>query len=434
MNGLRFKLAERRRWLIIALLFCLSVVNYLDRQTLSVLSKTLREQFGFGEVEYSYIVTAFLAAYTIGFAISGRILDRVGVRVGVAMALAFWSAAGLLHAAAAGWVAFAVCRFLLGLGESFNTPGGAKAISEWAPRSERGLSMAVFSNGFIMGAIVAPPLVSYVALKYGWQWSFLFTGALGFVLLAVWLWFYDAPEKHRFIRESERAYILRERNQQTGDERVSLLRIVTHPYCYALIVARLLTDPLPYFFTFWLPEYLQSTRGFTLAMVGLLGWIPFLASDIGGPGGGALSDFLVRRGWQPERARLRVMLGAACMMPLAAIAVRTGNTWLSLGLIALLLGAQSCWIVNLLTVSSEVFPRAQVATVVGLGGMGGSIGGMISTLLTGRVIAAYGYAPVFTVLAFLHLCAFALLFLSIKRYRARGRTDAAANARLKEAV
>lgn len=421
-------LKDRQRWLIVALLFCLSVVNYLDRQTLSVLAPVLRETLHFGAIEYSYVVAAFLAAYTVGFALAGRVIDRVGVKLGIACALAFWSAAGMLHTLAAGWVALMVCRFLLGLGESFNVPGGVKALSEWTPPRERGLSTAIFSNGFMVGAIIAPPLVSLLALGFGWQWAFLATGSVGFVLLAVWLRFYDAPERHRGITATERDYILAARDAATPPAPVSLWQTLRHPYCYGLLVARLLTDPLPYFFTFWLPEYLKSNREFTLAMIGALGWIPFLAADVGGPGGGALSDWLIRRGWSPERARLRAMFAAACVMPLAALAVRTPSAWLALALIASLLAAHSCWITNLLALSSEAFPRAQVATVVGLASMGGSLGGIASNLATGRVIAGYGYAPVFTALAFFHLTAFLLLRCALKRHGARR----AAFARLKE--
>lgn len=401
---------HRKRWLVVALLFSLSLLNYLDRQTLSVLAPTLRREFGFGTVEYSYIVTAFLAAYTLGFTFSGRVLDAIGVKLGTAIAVAFWSVAGMMHSVAGGWIGLAACRFLLGLGESFNTPAGAKAIADWTPIRERALSMAIFSNGYVWGSILAPPFVSYIALRYGWQWGFLATGAIGFVWLLVWWRFYETPERHKSITAGEREYILQSR--ETLDSRgapMSWRGLIANPACRSLFIARLLTDPIPYFFTFWLPEYLQSNRDYTLAMVGMLGWIPFLASDIGGPGGGALSDWLVRRGWPPRLARSRVMLGAACLMPLAVLAVRVDSASLSLGLIAILLAAHSCWITNLLTVSAEGFPRSQAATVVAFASMGGSVGGMISTLLTGRVISGVGYAPVFTVLGFLHLSAWMIL-------------------------
>jgi len=425
---LSFRLTEHRRWLIVALLFCLSVINYLDRQTLSVLAPTLRGEMGFTTVEYSYIVTSFMVAYTIGYLFCGRALDRIGVKIGIALAIGFWSLAGMLHAAAAGWFGLAVCRFLLGLGESFNAPGGAKAIGEWIPRRERGLSMAIFSNGNIWGAIIAPPMVSFAALTFGWQWGFLTTGAVGLLWLAVWLWFYDSPEKHRAISPDERAYILQERGAEEAPAQSSMLQLLKHPSCCGMFFARLLTDPLPFFFTFWMPEYLSNNRGFTLALIGALGWIPFLAADVGGPGGGALSDWLVRRGWQPQAARLRVMLGAALMMPLSALAVRTGSAGLSLAIIALLLASHSCWIVNLLTASSEAFPRSQVGAVVALSSMGGSIGGIISNLLTGQVIAAYGYVPVFTALALLHPAAYVILNLALRNNRLGRREDSVSDA------
>jgi ACS family hexuronate transporter-like MFS transporter len=416
----KFELKDHKRWLVILLLFCLSAINYLDRQSLSVLSKTLGTRYGFGTIEYSYIVTSFLIAYTIGFGLAGRVLDAVGVRIGTAWAVAFWSAIAVAHALCRGWIAFAACRFLLGLGESFNTPAGTKAIAEWIPKRERGLSMAIFSNGNLWGAIVAPPFVSAVALRFGANWAFAATGLTGFIWVIVWLKFYRAPERHPALTERERNYILEERSTTTPavDPRVSVWR---DPLCQGLFLARFFTDPIPYFFTFWLPGYLQTDRGFSLAMVGALGWIPFLAADLGGPGGGAISDWLVRRGGPAAKVRLRLMLTAACVMPLAAVAVRTPSLVWSLALIALLLAAHSCWITNLLTLSSEQFPRTQLGTVTGYAGMGGSIGGGISTLLTGRVIAHSGYVPVFTCLAFLHLAAYLILRHSMRR-RAAAQT------------
>lgn len=415
-------LKHNRRWLIVALLFSLSVINFLDRQTLSVLSHSLRQDLGFSEVEYSYIVSAFLAAYTLGFAFGGRIIDRVGVKISLACALALWSGAGMLHAFAAGWIGLAICRFLLGLGESFSAPAAARAVSEWAPERERGLSMAIISNGFMIGAMLAPPLVTVIALHFGWWWAFLVTGAFGFVMLAVWLRYYETPEKAKFLSEQERARILTERGDSVDTAHVSIWKILTHPLCIALILARMLTDPLSHFLTFWLPEYLQSSRSFSLALVGLLGWIPFLAADIGGPGGGALSDFLVRRGMTPMRARMTLMTVAACFMPLSLLAVRVEDAGVSLALIAVMLAAHSCWNVNLLTLIINSFPRGQVATVVGLAGMGGSIGGILSTLATGKVISALGYVPMFTTFGFVHLIALALLLFAIRRHLRRHRS------------
>lgn len=428
MSRLSVLLRDHRRWLIVLLLFGIAMVNNLDRQALSVLAPTLRDRLGFGAEEYSYVVTAFLAAYTIGYAFAGSILDRIGVRLGVALALGFWSLAGIGHAVALGWVSLAACRFLLGLGESFNSPAGIKALSEWAPRRERGLSVAIFSNGNILGAIVAPPLVSFLALKFDWHWGFIVTGLAGFVMLWFWWRCYFPPEAHPTITAAERDYIVKERGapKAAGGETVSLFRLIRHPLCLGFFLCRLLTDPVTYFFSFWLPDYLQHGRGFTLAMVGMVGWLPFLASDIGGPGGGALSDWLVRRGWAPRRARLALMGAAAVVMPVAALAVRVDAAWVAVAIIALVQGVQSCWMANQLTLISESWPREQTARLLALSAMGGSFGGMLSTLLAGRVIAGFGYLPVFTFIGLLPALALGVLAIAFRmaeRRAARERSN-----------
>ena len=410
------------RWGVVALLFCTALLNNLDRMVLSVLAPTLKESLSFGDVEYSYVVAAFLAAYALGYTFCGKVLDRVGVKLGMMAALVFWSVAAMGHAAAVGWLSLAAFRFLLGLGESFNSPGGVKAIAEWIPRRERGLCMAVFSNGNVLGSIIAPPLVAFLSLHLGWRWAFGITGGLGLVLWAVWRHVYHSPENHPRLTEEERSVIMAERG--TGNGERSTNQPVNQPTAlstkhYALgtsyagfFVARLLTDPIVYFFTFWLFSYLKTERHFTLAMIGAVGWIPFLASDIGGPGGGALSDWLVRRGWQPRRARLALMLFAACVMPVAIIAVLTPSAWLAIACIALILGSQSCWMANQLTLISESVPRTHAATLLALSALGGSIGGIVANLLAGRAIHAAGYVPVFCTLGFCHLTAFAVLLLT----------------------
>lgn len=408
---LRSVFSNNQRWLIVALLFFVAAVNNLDRQTLSVLAPTLRETLGFGSVEYSYIITAFLIAYTLGYTFCGSVLDRLGVKVGLAVALAFWSIAGMFHAAATGWITLLVCRFFLGIGESFNSPAGVKAISEWIPSRERGLSMAVFSNGNVLGAMIAPPLVSFLTISLGWRWAFIITGVVGLLLLIVWWRFYDGPERHKTISARERQYILDQRPSSPGGGAgsVSMWQLLRHPLCLSFFFVRLLTDSTTYFYAFWLPDYLTHSRGFTLALIGLVGWLPFLAADIGGPGGGAISDWLIRRGWRSTRARLSLMLFAACLMPLATVAVRIDSAAFCVAIIAILLGAQSCWMANQLTLISESVSRANVTTLLALSAMGGSIGGIVSTLLTGQIVAHYGYVPVFTVLGGVHLFAFGLL-------------------------
>ena len=411
-------LRNHLRWGVVVLLFCTAMLNNLDRMILSVLAPTLKQDLSFGDVEYSYVVVAFLAAYAIGYTFCGKVLDRAGVKLGIMGALVFWSLAGMGHAAAVGWFSLAAFRFLLGLGESFNSPAGVKAIAEWVPRRERGLSMAVFTNGNVLGSILAPPLVAFLSIRFGWRLAFVITGSLGLALWTVWLYFYHSPERHPRITAAERALIAADRREAAEDVKVdaadkpSMLSLFRQRACVGFFVARLLTDPITYFFAFWLPSYLKAERGFTLAMIGAVGWIPFLASDVGGPGGGALSDCLVRHGWRPRTARLALMLLAAACMPMAILAVFTPCAWFSIACIAVVLGAQSCWMANQLTLISESVPRTHVASLLALSALGGSIGGIAANLFAGRIIGTVGYVPVFCTLAFCHMAAFLVLLLT----------------------
>lgn len=402
------------RWLIVGLLFVTAVINNLDRQTLSVLAPTLRETLGISAVEYSYIVSSFLAAYTLGYFFAGTVLDRLGVKLGLALAIGFWSLASGLHVLATGWIGLAVMRFLLGLGESFNTPAAIKAIAEWVPSRERGLCIAIYNNGFVVGSILAPPLVSFIALRAGWHWSFVVTTLLGAGLLILWWRYYDSPERSTRVSETERAYVLANRPPEEGKSVAAMWQLACHPVCAAFIVSRFLTDCFTYFFNFWLPDYFQSTRGFTLALLGMVGWIPYLLADIGGPAGGALSDWFVRRGWDPLRARLRVMLISAVIMPVGIVAVRTDNVWFSFALLSIMYAAQMCWMVNQLSILSESFPRKVVATVIALTAIGGGIGGILATVLTGRAVATYGYTPVLTTMSVLHGFAYVVVWWAMR--------------------
>jgi ACS family hexuronate transporter-like MFS transporter len=278
--------------------------------------------------------------------------------------------------------------------------------------------MAVFSNGNVLGSIIAPPLTAFLLMQFGWRSVFLITGALGFVLLAVWRRAYYAPKDHPGLTDEERAVVAGDAAAEASPaatKPIGVFALLREPACAGFFVARLLTDPITYFFMFWLFSYLKEERRFSMAMIGAVGWLPFLASDIGGPGGGALSDWLIRRGWCSRRARLALMLFAASMMPVAIVAVLTPSPWLSIACIAVILGSQSCWMANQLTLISESVPRTHVASLLALSALGGSIGGIIANLTAGRVIAAVGYVPVFCTLGFCHLTAFAVLSFTSRR-------------------
>jgi ACS family hexuronate transporter-like MFS transporter len=400
-------LTGRYRWVIVALLFALSVVNYLDRQTLSVLAPTLRDIHRVSTATYSYIVTGFLVAYAIGFAVAGPLLDRFGVRRVVAVAVSLWSVAAIAHSLVSGWLGLLVCRMVLGFGESFAPVGGGKAVGEWVPQTERGLAMGIFSTGNVAGAVIAPPLVTLLLIRSGWRTAFAVTGSVAILWLVFWLIFYDSPEHQKRLGEPERNRILISR-AKPGD-RTSAVSVLKTSYGYGLFFARLLTDSVPFFFSFWLPEYLRHNRGVSVLVVGAVAWIPYLAADIGGISGGAFSDWLVRRGWLRTKARFRLLLVAACLTPLAAVAVRTSSVAVSLACISVVLAAHSIWIVNLFTLITETAPRGHGGTALGVSGVGGAIGGIIANLAAGRLIPSVGYVAVFTVLGFVHLAGFAVL-------------------------
>src|SRR5882724_3842707 len=292
---------EHRRWLLAGLLFFISTVAFLDRQALSVLEKTLEEILGFSPAEYSYIVTGFLIATGIGYSFAGRVIDRFGVRKSFAVALAVWSVAAMAHSLAVGWVSLLLLRIVLGLGESFYTPAAARVLRDWIPQRERGVCWSVFSTGNFMGAIIAPPLVAWLALHYHWQFSFLATGASGFLLLGAWLWLYDSPERHRTLSANERAVILAGRGTAPAAVAdVPTLELLRQPKILGFFFTRFITDPFTFFFVFWLPAYLQTSHGLTLGKTGMIAWIPYLGADVGALTAGAVSDWLVRRGVNPR--------------------------------------------------------------------------------------------------------------------------------------
>lgn len=413
---------EHKRWGIVALLYFFSVMSNLDRQSVSVLAPTLKQALHFGSVEYSYIVSGFLLAYALGYAFCGGIIDRFGVKRTLAVALVCWSLAAMAHSLATGWIGLLLCRILLGLGESFNVPAGIKAITQWIPVRERGLCIALFSNGHVTGAILAPPAIVFLTYHFGWNWSFVATGGLGLLLATLWWKFYHAPERHPSITPAEKEVIdLSQRGEisQGALPRVTVIETLKNPLTLCFIFVQFLTDPISFFLSFWLPDYLQQSRGLTLTMIGLIGWLPFLGSDLGGPGGGAASDWLVRRGWNSGTARRFLMLGAAFLMLLSNVAVRTETLWLSIFCIGLMFAAQSIWKANLFTLIAETTPRRNIATVVALAAFGGAVGGVVANLAAGRVIATYGYRPVFTALGSLPFLALIMMELVLRRVKAR---------------
>lgn len=406
---------ERLRWVILILLSLSTVINYVDRQALSVLVPTLRDELGISSAAYGTITTVFLIAYTISQLGFGMLIDRIGTRLGFALSIIIWSIAAMLHAFAQGAASLGVLRFMLGLGEAGNWPAGGKAISRWFPQERRAFSMGFFDGGSAVGAIIAPPIIAALAIYFGWRAAFVVTGALGFLWLAGWLWIYAAPENHQWLTEADREQATRDggggQAKQTSFG-TSLRRIIGERQLWGLMVTRMLATPVWWFYVFWLPDYLSKGRGFTLAEIGLFGWIPFLTVDIGKLAGGAMSDRMLASGQSATFARKSVMAAGALAMAGGVMVVGAGTPAGAIAWICLATFGFGLWSANILALHADIFPSETMGSALGLTGMAASLGGAIFTFVIGQVVDRVGYSPVFWAAGTAAFVAFlALVFL-----------------------
>jgi ACS family hexuronate transporter-like MFS transporter len=402
------------RWWMASLLFLATVINYIDRQTLSVLAPVLRDEFGMSNTDYARIISAFMFAYLIMQAGSGRIMDWLGTRRGFALTITWWSVAAMLHATARSVFTFGLFRFLLGLGEAGNWPGGVKAISEWFPVRERAFAIGFFNSGSTLGAVIAPPLVAWLALTYGWRNAFLVTGSLGFFWLILWLIFYRLPHEHRWLREGELEHIRKGQEDAQTAEHIPWARLFRYKQVWGLVLGRMLSDPVWWFYVFWLPNYLKSERDFSLAMIGYFAWIPFLAADAGCLVGGAASGYLIKLGLPVLRARKAVMLVSALLMMSGIPAVLAEDANVAIALISVATFSYSMWAANILTLAADLFPQQVVASVSGLSGTGAATGGMVFTLIVGAVVDRFSYVPIFVAAGILPLVAFCFILWGVQ--------------------
>ncbi|HKC65551.1 MAG TPA: MFS transporter [Pyrinomonadaceae bacterium] len=414
------------RWWIIGLVFLATVINYIDRQTIAILSTVIRADLALSNEQYALINAWFLLAYTISQSLSGKIYDRVGTRKGFSFSIVIWSVAAMMTSLARGLRSLSLFRFLLGTGEAGNWPGAAKVSAEWFPVKERALALAIFNSGATVGAVLSPPLIVWLNFNYGWHSTFLITGTLGFFWLVLWLFVYHTPERHRWLRPEEFDYI--RKGQRVGDETLEEVvkdeieapsveviaksappgdleeeriprwrELLRYREVWAIVLMRFLVDPVWWLFVIWLPEYLQKARGFSLKDVGSFAWLPYLTAGIGSLLGGWASGYLIGRGWSVNRARKSVMLIAALLMPMGILAVRVADPMMALALICVVTFAFQVWINNLQVLPSDYFPDKAVASVAGLGGTGAGISSLIFTLATGWVVDHFSYTPIFTV-------------------------------------
>jgi ACS family hexuronate transporter-like MFS transporter len=385
------------RWLVISLVFLATVINYIDRQTVSVLKTSISQDLGLTNADYAAVQNCFLVLYGVSQMLSGRLYDAIGTRLGFTFSIVVWSGAAIAHFFARTVWSFGFWRAVLGFGEAGNWPGAAKAVGEWFPVRERALGMGIFNTGAAVGGALSPPVIAWLASAYGWRPTFLITGVLGFAWLALWLLVYHEPQRHPWITEEERAHI-------TADRPVAVEKVAWRPgwgellryrQVWAVVVGRFVTDPIWWLYVFWLPSYFQEARGFSLQQVGWSAWFPFLAAGVGAMGGGWASGRLIRRGWSVDRARKTVMTVGALLTPAGIFAVRAESPVTALALMGVVLLGFQAWINNLQTLPSDFFPGSAVGSVFGLGGTAAAVASVLYNWNTARVVDAFGYTPVF---------------------------------------
>ena len=401
------------RWRVAALLFGATVINYIDRQTLSVLASEITGELGLSDIEYSRVVQAFLICYAAMYMVWGRIIDRWGTRLALAVSMVWWSLANAAHALSRGALGLGLFRALLGIGESGNFLAAEKAISEWFPPQERGFANGLVNAAASTGAILAPPLIVLIFTQWGWRMAFVVTGATGFLWLYFWLRWYWIPARHPRVTSEERALI---ETAPGGPPARQMLwaQLFGFRQTWALFLARVLADPVWWFYLFWLPKYLSDERGFGIVAIGLTAWVPFLTADLGAIAGGWLSGRLIRRGMEPVRARKWVMLPAATAMPLSLVVPASDSSAVAVTAICAVTFAHMAWKTNLMTMTNDIYPTAVVASAAGIVGLGSSLGGVIFTGVTGVVVERYSYAAIFFVMAFLHPAALIVLHVLAK--------------------
>jgi ACS family hexuronate transporter-like MFS transporter len=385
------------RWTICALLFFATTINYIDRQVLGILAPTLQREIGWNEVQYGAIASWFTLAYALGFLVGGRIMDRVGTRRGFAGSVIVWSLAAMATGLARTVGGFSAARFALGLGESGNFPAAIKTVAEWFPTRERAFATGIFNAGTNVGAIVAPLIVPWIALNWGWRPAFYATGALGFVWVVFWLAIYRPPQQHPRCSPAELAHIQSDPPERTFA--VTWKQLLGHRQTWAFALGKFMTDPVWWFYLFWLPKFLDARFGIKLGQLAMPLVAIYLLADVGSVGGGWASGWLIRRGWSVNAGRKVTMLAAALLIVPTMLAPTVTSLWVAVGIVGVAAAAHQWWSANLFTLSSDMFPRHAVGSVVGIGGFGGAAGGFLFQRATGLVLQANGndYRPIFVV-------------------------------------
>jgi ACS family hexuronate transporter-like MFS transporter len=412
------------RWMVCALLFFATLINYVDRQILALLKETLDKELGWSNAEYGMANALFQVAYGISFIGFGWFIDRFGTKIGYAVSIAIWSIAAAAHAAVSSVTGFYAARLLLGLGEAGNFPSAIKATAQWFPKRERAFSTSIFNSGASVAAVAAPLTIPVIAAAWHWQGTFVLAGAMGFLWLIAWWWLYEVPERHKRVNAAEREHILSDRDEALQERKVPWASILGYRQAWSFIVAKFLTDPVWWFFLIWLPDFFKKTRGLDIKnsmyhLATIYGIITVLSIF-----GGWLPGYLNKLGWSVTRSRKVAMFIYACLVLPIYFVTSAGNIWVAVALIGLAGAAHQAWSANLFTTVSDMFPKNAVASVTGLGGLAGSAGGFMFPILTGKLLDAFeksgnargGYAILFTICGFAYIVAFVLHHLLAPRF------------------
>lgn len=404
------------RWRIGVLLCLASALNYIDRSTLAILAPAIQKDLHWTDADYGNITALFVFSYTIMYVISGRIIDQIGTRKGFAYSVGSWSLVSVLHAVANSVTHFSIVRLFLGVTESANFPAGIKSITEWFPLKERALAVGVFTAGSAIGATIAVPMVTVIAINWGWRMAFVVTGALGFVWLIFWMKYYYLPEKHPTISEDERSLILGEvksENDVDNAERMSIKQILLKKESWGCFAGRIFIDPVVYFFVFWIPKYLYDVQGLPLSEIGVSAWLPYAAMGIGMILGGYIPKLLIERNnWSLNRARKTIMLLSSIAIPVFCFAITTKvDALTAILLMSGIMLAHGLW--SNITLPTEIYPRNIQATVTGIGGTLGGLTSVVTQKLIGVTVMHYSYLPIFIFIGSAYLIAFILVHFLI---------------------
>jgi MFS transporter, ACS family, hexuronate transporter len=410
------------RWIICGLLFLAATVNYADRQVIGILKPTLQLQLHWSETDYGHIIAAFQFAYALGYLLVGRLMDRTGSYRGFSFAVVFWSLAEMAHAFARSVTGFGIARSALGIGEGGSFPASMKTVAEWFPENERALATGIFNAGTNIGAVVAPLTVPWITIYYGWRWAFLATGALGFVWVVLWLLVYGWAEKRVLRTELGGVPIAQPEIAQPGIPKPEITRaaswaqLLTRRQVWAIAIGKFLTDPVWFLYLFWIPDFLNKTRGLGLLNLGLPLVVIYLSSDVGSVSGGWLSGALIRRGWSVITARKTAMLVCACGVLPILFAVRASSLWVAVGLVGLAAACHQGWSANIYTLVSDMFPGQEVGSVVGIAGMAGSGGSMLIAEVVSHILQATGsYYSIFAIASCTYLVALGIIQVMVEQ-------------------